>query len=51
MPMTRPRLALLPSLLLLPAFLGGAASAQQQARVDTTSTLALSFDAARQRMV
>jgi len=51
MPMTRPRLALLPSLLLLPAFLGGAAFAQQQARGDTTSTLALSFDAARQRMV
>ena len=48
--MTRPRLALLPSLLLLPAFIGGAAFAQQQARGDTNA-LALSFDAARLRMV
>jgi len=50
MPMTRPRLALLPSLLLLlPAFIGGAAFAQQQAR--SYNALALSFDAARLRMV
>ncbi|WP_228121750.1 TolC family protein [Variovorax paradoxus] len=49
--MTRPRLALLPSLLLLlPALMGGAAFAQQQARGDTNA-LALSFDAARLRMV
>lgn len=49
MPMTRPRLALLPSLLLLLPVLTGGAAFAQQARSD--NALALSFDAARLRMV